>query len=251
MQGELHTIGLIRAILQSPVWNDTAVVVTYDEHGGFWDHVPPPVADRWGPGSRVPTIVFSPFARSGVDKTSYDTTAILSLIEKRWGLAPLSSRDAAQNDLSTHALNFEPGSGGSSGGGGAAGETGGIGGGMGAGAGGAPATGGAGGAGGAPTTADVQAILNASCTSCHGGASPSAGLDWTNVRAQIGVASGQCSAKNRITSGDAAHSYVIDKLLGAPQDGACFSGQRMPRGAPALAPSAIALMRAWIDAGTP
>src|SRR5581483_5794055 len=140
-----------------------------DEHGGFWDHVAPPVVDRWGPGSRVPAIVFSRFAKSGVDKTAYDTTAILKLIEKRWNLAPLGARDAAQADLATNALNFAPSAMG--GGTGGAPGTGGMGtGGMGtggavAGTGGAAAgTGGAG--GGTPTTAQVQAILNANCTVC-------------------------------------------------------------------------------------
>ncbi len=104
--GENHTVGLIKAIMASPIWKDTAVIVTYDENGGLFDHVPPPVADKWGPGTRIPAIVFSPFAKSGVDHTSYDTTAILTMIEKRWGLAPLSTRDATQADLATNALNF-------------------------------------------------------------------------------------------------------------------------------------------------
>jgi phospholipase C len=68
--------------------------------------VPPPVVDKWGPGTRVPAIIISPFAKGGVDSTVYDTTAILRLIEDRWGLPRLSSRDAAQNDLSAHALSF-------------------------------------------------------------------------------------------------------------------------------------------------
>jgi phospholipase C len=75
-------------------------VVTYDEHGGFWDHVPPPtargVSDRWGPGERVPTLLVSPLlTKTGVTHISYDTTSILATIEHRWGLAALSSRDAA------------------------------------------------------------------------------------------------------------------------------------------------------------
>ena len=62
----------------------------------------PPVIDRWGPGTRVPAIVVSPFARRGfVDHTQYETSAILKLIETRWGLQPLGTRDAAAGDLST------------------------------------------------------------------------------------------------------------------------------------------------------
>lgn len=99
--GENHVKALIDAVRASRAWRRTAIIITYDENGGFWDHVAPPVADRWGPGSRVPTIVISPFARRGVvDHHRYDTTSILALIEHRWGLAPLSARDAAADPLS-------------------------------------------------------------------------------------------------------------------------------------------------------
>ena len=99
--GENHVKELIDAVRSSPHWNHTAIIITYDENGGFWDHVAPPVVDRWGPGSRVPAIVISPFARKGaVDHHRYDTTSILALIEHRWGLAPLSARDAAADPLS-------------------------------------------------------------------------------------------------------------------------------------------------------
>jgi phospholipase C len=98
--GENHVMDLINAIRNGPDWPTTAIIITYDEHGGFWDHVPPPVVDRWGPGTRVPTLVISPFAkRHFVDHNRYDTTSILALIENRWGLAPLSDRDAAANDM--------------------------------------------------------------------------------------------------------------------------------------------------------
>jgi phospholipase C len=106
LTGEAHVLGLIDALRAGPSWNDTAIIVTYDENGGFWDHVAPPKADRWGPGTRVPTLVISPFARTGfVDHTVYETTSILALIEHRWGLAPLSARDAAAADL-TAAFDF-------------------------------------------------------------------------------------------------------------------------------------------------
>lgn len=63
------------------------VIVTFDENGGFWDHVPPPEADYWGPGNRIPAVVISPFAKRGfVDSTRYDTTSIQSFIAKRHGL---------------------------------------------------------------------------------------------------------------------------------------------------------------------
>jgi phospholipase C len=98
--GQQHVADLVSAIQSSASWNDTAIIITYDEHGGRWDHVAPPVIDRWGPGSRVPTIVISPFARKGfVDHTQYDTTAILKFIEERWSLQPLTDRDANAGDL--------------------------------------------------------------------------------------------------------------------------------------------------------
>jgi phospholipase C len=102
LSGEQHVVDLLNALRASPKWKHTAVIVTYDEHGGFWDHVAPPKVDRWGPGSRVPALLISPLAKHGyVDHTQYDTASILALIEHRWGLQPLGTRDAAANDMST------------------------------------------------------------------------------------------------------------------------------------------------------
>jgi phospholipase C len=100
LTGELATETLINAVRNGPNWKDTMIIVTYDENGGFWDHVPPPQIDAWGPGTRVPAIVISPFAKQGyVDHTVYDTTSITATIEHRWGLAPLGTRDANAADL--------------------------------------------------------------------------------------------------------------------------------------------------------
>jgi phospholipase C len=100
LTGQRHVAELVRAVRASSIWPRTLIVITYDENGGRWDHVAPPVVDRWGPGTRVPTVIVSPLARRGhIDHTRYDTTAILKLIETRWGLAPLGSRDAAQDGL--------------------------------------------------------------------------------------------------------------------------------------------------------
>ena len=81
------------------------VIVTYDENGGYWDHVPPPAGpgrgDRWGPATRVPTLIVSPLARKGViDSTTYDTTSILKLITRRFDLEPLPGVRARMGDLS-------------------------------------------------------------------------------------------------------------------------------------------------------
>lgn len=100
LSGEAHVAELLTALRSSPHWKHTAVIITYDENGGFWDHVAPPTVDKWGPGSRVPALVISPLAKHGyVDHNFYDTSSILALIEHRWGLAPLGSRDAAANDM--------------------------------------------------------------------------------------------------------------------------------------------------------
>src|SRR5579875_670837 len=104
--GDRKVAAVIRQIHRSKLWHDSVIIVTYDENGGFWDHVPPPKIDKWGPGSRVPTIIISPFAKRGyVDHTFYDTTSILKFIERRYGLAPLSNREAWVGDL-TNALSF-------------------------------------------------------------------------------------------------------------------------------------------------
>jgi acid phosphatase len=107
--GSTHLMELLKLVQDSACAKDTMVVVTYDEFGGQWDHVSPPGQgnnngphDEWGPGTRIPALVVSPFLRGNfaVDHTQYDTTSILAMIEERYGLAPLSSRDAAVNSLS-------------------------------------------------------------------------------------------------------------------------------------------------------
>lgn len=104
--GEQHIAKLLARFEKSPQWKDMVVIVTYDENGGFWDHARPPKKDRWGPGTRVPTIIVSPYAkRRFVDHTEYDTTSILRLIETRFRLQPLGERDANAHDM-TNALQF-------------------------------------------------------------------------------------------------------------------------------------------------
>jgi acid phosphatase len=108
--GSDHLVELLSAIDHSRCAKDTMVVVTYDEFGGQWDHVTPPGLggasgphDQWGPGTRIPALVIAPFLRGNyvIDHTQYDTTSILATIEDRFGVSPLSSRDAAVHDLST------------------------------------------------------------------------------------------------------------------------------------------------------
>jgi acid phosphatase len=88
--GDRHIARVIDALRKSPQWHRMLVVVTFDENGGWWDHVAPPKGDRWGPGTRIPAIVVSPHARHGeVDHTIYDTGSIARFITRRWGLEKL------------------------------------------------------------------------------------------------------------------------------------------------------------------
>jgi len=100
LSGDTHIAALIARIKASALWPTTAIIVTYDENGGFWDHAAPPAGDRWGPGSRIPTIVVSPLAKKAhVDHTSYDTTSILKFITRRFDLEPLPGVRPAAGDL--------------------------------------------------------------------------------------------------------------------------------------------------------
>jgi acid phosphatase len=109
-QGSDHLVDLLQAVENGRCAKDTMVVVTYDEFGGQWDHVPPPGQggtpgphDQWGPGTRIPALIVSPGLRGDfvVDHTQYDTTSILATVEQRYGLAPLGTRDAQVASLSS------------------------------------------------------------------------------------------------------------------------------------------------------
>ena len=105
VSGDRHVADVLGRLRKSPRWNGMVVIVTYDENGGYWDHVPPPSrpgwSDRWGPGTRIPAIIVSPFAKRGhVDHTRYDTTSIVKLITRRFGLEPLPGVRANMGDLS-------------------------------------------------------------------------------------------------------------------------------------------------------
>jgi phospholipase C len=116
--GEQLIYDVYQAVRQSPLWNQTLLIVTYDEHGGCYDHVPPPTTavapdatvgeygfdfKRFGP--RVPTVLISPLIAPGtvfrapVGAAPLDHTSILKTIERRWSLASLTARDAAASDV--------------------------------------------------------------------------------------------------------------------------------------------------------
>ena len=91
---------LIEKIQKSSSWSDCAIILTYDENGGRWDHVTPPVVDMFGQAIRVPAIIISPFAKKNfVDHTQYETVSVLKFIEERWELPSLSTRDAKANNI--------------------------------------------------------------------------------------------------------------------------------------------------------
>jgi acid phosphatase len=88
--GDRHIARVIDALRRSPQWDKMLIVITFDENGGWWDHVAPPKGDRWGPGTRIPALIVSPHARHGeVDHTIYDTGSIARFITRRWGLEKL------------------------------------------------------------------------------------------------------------------------------------------------------------------
>lgn len=97
--GDDEIVNVIDQLRSSPQWKHMLVVVTYDEFGGQFDHVPPPKGDLIGPGTRIPALIISPYARHGyVDHTQYDTASILRFITRRFGLPTLpglAARDAA------------------------------------------------------------------------------------------------------------------------------------------------------------
>jgi phospholipase C len=116
--GEQLLLDVYHAVSQGPAWNKTLLIITFDEHGGCYDHVPPPWGatppdncigefgfrfDRFGP--RVPTLLISPLIKAGTvfrvpdSATQLDHTSILATIEKRWRLPALTKRDAAAEDV--------------------------------------------------------------------------------------------------------------------------------------------------------
>jgi phospholipase C len=116
-EGENFSSKVINAVMSGPQWPGTVLIWTFDEHGGYYDHVPPPAAikpDGIPPGAdqpgitgaydrlgfRVPTVVVSPFAKKNyVSHVTYDHTSVLKLMETKWNLPALTYRDANANDL--------------------------------------------------------------------------------------------------------------------------------------------------------
>ncbi len=105
--GENWTVQHVNAIMHSKYWPTTAIVVVWDDFGGFYDHVPPPHYDVLGLGPRVPALIISPWTRHGngpdgglVDHHTYEFSSVLRFIEDTFGLKSLTDRDAQADPLS-------------------------------------------------------------------------------------------------------------------------------------------------------
>lgn len=106
-QGENWTVKRLNLLMRSRYWKSTAVILTWDDFGGFYDHVPPPHVDLYGMGPRVPAIILSPWARSGyVDHHTYDFSSVLKTIEELHRLPSLGERDA-QADAMWRSFDFD------------------------------------------------------------------------------------------------------------------------------------------------
>ncbi len=98
-----HIADLVAKLKASPQWAHMVIVITYDEYGGQYDHVAPPQGDLLGPGTRIPAIIISPYAKMGtVDHTQYDSASTLRLITKRFALTPLPGLTARDTALASH-----------------------------------------------------------------------------------------------------------------------------------------------------
>jgi phospholipase C len=98
--GQRFVRNLINALMRSSAWKSSAFSWTYDDWGGFYDHVRPPRVDRYGYGFRAPALLVSPYAKRGhVDGTTLDFTSYLKFIEYNWGVEPLARRDRRANNL--------------------------------------------------------------------------------------------------------------------------------------------------------
>lgn len=102
-EGDAHIAGLVARLRASAQWQHMVIVITYDEFGGAWDHAAPPHGDLLGPGTRIPALIISPFAKRGtVDHTQYDTGSILRLITRRFDLDVLPGIARRDQGLAAH-----------------------------------------------------------------------------------------------------------------------------------------------------
>ncbi len=106
-QGENWTVSIINSIMKSPDWSSTAIVLMWDDFGGYYDHVPPPHPDIYGDGPRVPAIITSPWAKPGfVDPETMDSTSVLTFIEQLFGVPALPGRNQGEPNTLLDAFDF-------------------------------------------------------------------------------------------------------------------------------------------------
>ena len=95
------TTRVVNALMRSPMWKDTAIFLTWDDYGGYYDHVAPPQVDNFGFGMRVPLLTISPYAKEGaIDSREAEFSSVLRFIEDNWGLPQLTRRDREARNLS-------------------------------------------------------------------------------------------------------------------------------------------------------
>ncbi len=98
--GENWTVRHLNALMESKYWKNTVVFLTWDDFGGFYDHVPPPHFDEMGLGPRVPLLVISPWAKQGyVDATTYELSSPLKFMETVFGLDCMTERDCGSHNM--------------------------------------------------------------------------------------------------------------------------------------------------------
>jgi phospholipase C len=98
--GMAYVTGLVNSVMQGPDWNSTAIFISWDDWGGFYDHVSPPQIDQYGLGIRVTGLVISPYARqSFIDHKTYSFESWLKIVEERFGVSPITARDTYAADM--------------------------------------------------------------------------------------------------------------------------------------------------------
>ncbi len=97
--GENWTIRQVNAVMEGPDWDKTAIFITWDDFGGLYDHVKPPLVDDMGLGPRVPFLIISPWVKPGVVSTTYEFSSFLAFLERLHGIDPLTKRDREANDM--------------------------------------------------------------------------------------------------------------------------------------------------------
>jgi phospholipase C len=105
-EGMAYVTGLVNAVMEGPDWSTTAIFISWDDWGGFYDHVPPPAVDKYGFGIRVPGLVVSPYAKQGfIDHKVYSFESWLKIVEERFAVVPMTARDTSASDM-IDAFNF-------------------------------------------------------------------------------------------------------------------------------------------------